>query len=418
MSGLLKRVLRRDGDGADEGIVYESAKELARHEDVEVRAALAARDDVRPEILYFLAEDESPAVRRVIAANASTPRQADRLLAEDVDDEVRRDLAYKIGRLVPQLNAEQKDQLRELTFEILSILASDQLPQVRQIIAEEIKHCAQVPRHVIGTLARDVELIVSAPVLEYSPLLSDEDLLEIIASPQVRGVIEAISRRAVVSSAVSDAVAASGDVEAITALLANPSAQIREETLDSLIEQAPEQPEWHPPLVRRPDLSVRAVRRIASFVALALLRVLEERHDLPAEAADEVRRAVVRRIQGAGVDGDMDAALDAARAFEDGTLDEEAVSTAIGRGDRDYLTKALALKADLEESVVRKVLESQSSKAVTALAWAAGLGMRTAIQIQLRVAKIPPKSVLNAKNGVDYPLTEEELRWHVNLFGS
>jgi len=26
--------------------------------------------------------------------------------------------------------------------------------------------------------------------------------------------------------------------------------------------------------------------------------------------------------------------------------------------------------------------------------------------------------VLNAKNGVDYPLTEEELRWHVKLFGS
>ena len=383
-----------------------------------MRAALAAREDVRPEILYFLAEDESPAVRRVIAANASTPRQADRLLAEDVDDEVRRDLAYKIGRLVPQLSAEQKDQLREVTFEILAILASDQLPQVRQIIAEEIKHCAQVPRHVIGTLARDVELIVSAPVLEYSPLLSDEDLLEIIASPQVQGVIEAISRRAVVSSAVSDAVAASGDVEAIAALLANPSAQIREETLDSLIDEAPERPEWHPPLVRRPDLSVRAVRRIASFVALALLRVLEERHDLPAEAADEVRRAVVRRIQETGVDGDMDAALDATRAFEDGTLDEEAVGEAIGRGDRDYLAKALALKADLDEPVVRKVLESQSAKAVTALAWAAGLGMRTAIQIQLRVAKIPPKSVLNAKNGVDYPLTEEELRWHVKLFGS
>ena len=125
MSGLLKRVLRRDG----EGIAYKEAKKLARHEDVEVRAALAARDDVRPEILYFLAEDEEPAVRRVIAANAYTPRQADRLLAEDVDDEVRRDLALKIGRLAPQLSAEQKDQLREITFEILSILASDQFPQ-------------------------------------------------------------------------------------------------------------------------------------------------------------------------------------------------------------------------------------------------------------------------------------------------
>ena len=31
MSGLLKRVLRRDGDGENADIVYESAKELACH---------------------------------------------------------------------------------------------------------------------------------------------------------------------------------------------------------------------------------------------------------------------------------------------------------------------------------------------------------------------------------------------------
>lgn len=415
MSGVLKRALHRDGD--DGRISYETAKALARHDDVEVRAALAAREDVRPEILYFLAEDESPAVRRVIAGNAHTPRQADRLLAEDVDDEVRRDLALKIGRLVPQLSAEQKDQVREITFEILAILARDKLPQVRQIIAEEIKHCETVPRSIIRTLAHDIELIVSAPVLEYSPLLSDEDLLEIIASPPVQGAISAISRRSRVSHTVSDAVAASGDVEAIAALLANPSAQIREETLDSLLDRAPDEPSWHPPLVRRPDLSVRAVRRITSFVALALLRVLEERHDLPPEAAAEVRRAVVRRIQEAGVDGDIGAGAEAAKTFEEGALDEDAVTGAIARGDRDYVAKALALKSGLAEAVVRKVLDSQSPKAVTALAWSAGLSMRTAIQIQLRIAKIPPKSVLNAKNGVDYPLSEEELRWHVDLFG-
>jgi len=29
---------------------------------------------------------------------------------------------------------------------------------------------------------------------------------------------------------------------------------------------------------------------------------------------------------------------------------------------------------------------------------------------------VPPMDVLNAKDGTDYPLTEEELEWHADLF--
>lgn len=416
MSGLLNRILKRkDGTGGAPPS-YEDAKKTARHQDTKVRKRLAAREDVKPEILYFLAEDESPAVRRIIAANVNTPRQADRLLAEDVDGEVRGDLALKIGRLVPHLSEKEKGSLQDLTLEIVELLANDQLPRVRQIIAEEIKHCGSVPRHIIKHLAQDIELIVCAPVLEYSPLLSDEDLLEIIDSGPVQGALSAISRRSPVNEPVADAVGASKDTAAIATLLANPSAQIREETLDSIIDDAPKEESWHIPLVGRPELSVRAVRRIASFVALALLRVLEERNDLPKEVAGEVRQAVGRRIKRSGVDGVMSADFDAAKAFAAGALDDESINAALDRGDRDFVAQALVLLADRPAVIVRKVLASQNARTVTALAWTAGLSMRTAIQIQLRIAKIPPSEVMNAKDGVDFPLTPEELKWHVDLF--
>ncbi|NQU56204.1 MAG: hypothetical protein HQ513_03140, partial [Rhodospirillales bacterium] len=44
-------------------ISYAEAKELARHEDPEVRRKLALRDDIKPEILYYLAEDSDTEVR-------------------------------------------------------------------------------------------------------------------------------------------------------------------------------------------------------------------------------------------------------------------------------------------------------------------------------------------------------------------
>jgi len=83
MSGLmdkLKDLVRgRPADPAarlmreDANLSYEEAKELARHKDPAVRRILAARPDLRPEILYYLAEDPHPDVRRQIAANQATP---------------------------------------------------------------------------------------------------------------------------------------------------------------------------------------------------------------------------------------------------------------------------------------------------------------------------------------------------------
>ncbi|MCH9019850.1 MAG: DUF2336 domain-containing protein [Proteobacteria bacterium] len=410
----MQRLAPHDDEQA--AAAYDEAKAVARHADSEVRRGLASREDAQPEILYYLAEDESPVVRRAIAINPSTPRHADRMLAEDVDDEVRCELARKIGRIVPRLSQEVRKQIQRLTLEILEILARDQLPRVRHIVAEEIKRSHAVPRHIVRDLARDVELIVAAPILEYSPLLRDEDLVEIIESDPVQGVLGTIARRETVNATVADAIAAREDADAIAALLANPSAQIREETLDGIIDRAPGTGSWHLPLVMRPELSLRVIRRIAGFVAMALLRVLEDRHDLPSGAADEVREAVARRIDEAGVDGDIDAPLDAEKAFAEGVLDDEKLLAALDAGNRDFVASGLALKSDLAPEIVHKVIGSQNPQSVTALVWKAGFSMRTAIQIQLRLARIPPAEVLNAKDGTDYPLDAQELAWHLQLF--
>ncbi len=117
-------------NGGDEGLLpvtYEEAKELARHDDPKVRVSLASREDVRAEILYFLAEDPSPEVRREIAANKATPPQANLVLASDADEEVRGGLAAKIARLAPELSDAERDRLSHLAREALEILARDQV---------------------------------------------------------------------------------------------------------------------------------------------------------------------------------------------------------------------------------------------------------------------------------------------------
>ena len=106
----------------------------------------------------------------------------------------------------------------------------------------------------------------------------------------------------------------------------------------------------------------------------------------------------------------------ARRAFEEGTLDDELICRELDEGGRDFVKQGLALKAELPLSVVARILGSGSAKAVTALAWRAGLGMRTAMRLQSGLARIPPREVVNARDGVDYPLAPDEMDWQLEYF--
>src|ERR1700744_103016 len=231
------------------------------------QSELAGRTDAGDDVLTFLAHNGAPATRRAVAANMSAPAQVNRFLAEDDEEDVRAELARKIARLMPGLSKREAKHIQDLTVETLERLAADQMPRVRAILAEEIKHLDCVPAHVVQARARDVEETVHVPILEYSPLLSDADLMEIIAEGKVQAVLTAIARRRPLSANISDAVVSSLDIPAVSALLANPDAAIRERTLDAIISQAERISVWQDAVCVRADLSRRAIRRLASFVS-------------------------------------------------------------------------------------------------------------------------------------------------------
>ncbi len=410
----------------DDGLSYAESKRLARDGDPEVRAGLAERQDLRPEVLYFLAEDDSAKVRCRIAANLKTPRQADLILARDNNEAVRHQLANKIQVLLPDLDADAQAQAHDYLVEVIEALAQDQATRVRQIVAETLKDVASAPSHVIQRLARDAEEVVACPVLEFSPLLSDQDLLEIIEGGSASGKLSAISRRQGVGEQVTDAIVATEDEGAITALLENGGAQIREEILDGLLDAAIEVSAWHEPLVRRPRLSRKAARKLASFVAASLLDILEAREDLDKETKRAVAKEVKRRLED---DEDEEDEEDPARddetpekrarhLFENGELTDEVLVRALNGGNRDLLRHGLALRAGLPLSLVDHILSAHSAKGVTALAWKAGCTMRLASPLQLRIGGIVPSQVLNPRSGIDFPLSAEEMDWQLDFFQS
>lgn len=399
-------------------ITYEQAKTFARAKDPDVRSELASRDDVQPEILYFLSEDEHAEVRRQVAANNATPRQADLVLTRDKDDEVRCDLALKIGRLIPGISQMQNERLQEATLEVLQILARDQLPRVRAIIAEEIKHATKVPQPVINKLARDVELIVAAPILEYSPLLADHDLLEIIHAGVAKGGLSAIARRTKVSQKLAEAIFDAGDIAASASLLANPNVKLKSSTLDKVAGTAEQHEPLHEPLARRPELSVGAIRRITAFVSSAILQVLQNEHELDDDTAKVVNEAVKKRLkQEEANPAQAETAAAKVRKLEElGKLTEETIVQSAETGQRGFVGEALALKAEVPIGAINKMLDSRSGKAMTAASWKAGLSARGAMKLQQLVARVPANSMIHARDGVKYALSETEMEWFLTYF--
>ncbi|MDA1323614.1 MAG: DUF2336 domain-containing protein [Proteobacteria bacterium] len=410
---------------------YDEAKKLAATASALDRNALAARPDTPPEILYFLADDANVAVRRTVAANSATPPHAGIILASDDDDQVRCHVAQQIGRLAPGLDKEARDRIGAVVNQVLEKLAQDQVTRVRRMLAEELKDAENVPAAVIRRLANDADAAVAGPVLEFSPVLDDEILLEIIQGSPETAAISAISRRKLLGAAVSDAVVATQDHQAIAALLSNKSAQIREETLDQLVEQAEQVPQWHQPLVDRPALSARAVTRLAEFVADKLLAELERREDLDPETAKTVSAALKQRLRDDWLADDPDDSVPLSemdrdepadervrRLIAEGALSEAEITDALGKGDRGFVIAALAQLGGISIDMVNKAVSMSSSKGITAMAWKAGFGMRTAVQLQLRLARVPPTKALQARNGTDYPLSEEEMRWQIDFFGT
>jgi uncharacterized protein (DUF2336 family) len=414
--GLNDRQERLSGQAA-EGVVLELLEERAQSAPHE----LAHRTDVGSDILGYLAVNGGVATRRAVAANRAAPAHANRLLGDDEDDEVRAELARKMARLMPDLPLGEMLHLRDITIELLEKLARDQAPRVRAILADEIKHLDCAPKTVIDTLARDVEEIVAAPILEYSPLLSDADLVEIIADARAEFALSAIARRQPLGSEVSDAIVGSLDIPAVATLLANPKASIREETLEKLVDSAEEFHTLHEPLVLRGDLSLRTIRRLASFVGASLLETLSKRRGLDDDTCIFLNRRLRSRLEREEIVPGADAApppvaAPAVPPARDIVLDEEGVMEAARAGQKEVVLNALAQSARVPLDTVRRIVDSRSAKAIIALVWKAKLSMRVAFKIQTSVMRLPAEGLIPARNGKDFPLTKEEMCWQLTYF--
>lgn len=410
-------------------ITYERAKELARSDDPAIRAALAERADLSPELLYYLAEDTSADVRRAVAINEAAPRQTDMLLAQDVDAEVRGGLAGKIAHVAPNLSREASEKVQAQTYEALEVLANDQITMVRAILSQALKDVVDAPADIILTLANDLEIEVSGPVLEFSPVLTDADLIGIIESEPAPGGVAAIARRNGVSENLADAIIETDDIEGIADLLGNDSAQLREEALDDLIERSASQTLWQPPLATRKQLPIGAAQRMAGFIAENLLHELSKRADMDASTMAAVSDIVRDRLGGEGAEKKalaagfdflkVDPPLDTAHRLQNaGKLKDKVVIKALQAGDHAFVFAALIVRADVDLALARKIFVEKNPTGIVALIGKAELPASMIVMVQQQMGRVAPSQIIEPEDDTTFPMSDEDIDWNIEFFSN
>lgn len=385
---------------------------LPPRSDEKSRVRLAAAADTRAAILLRLAADPLVTVRAAVALNPAASTEVNQKIASDRDPVVRSLLAHRLASLLPPE-----------AMATLTILVHDEAMRVRRAIAEAVKDMAHAPRALILRLAQDSVAEVCDPVIRLSPLLTDDDLVALVRAPSAPAANIAVAHRKRIGEAVTDAIAGSGNIAAITAMLENPSAAIREATLNTLIARAAPQIAWHAPLVHRPRLSAAAAEALSEFVAEQLVEELANRVDLDCALTAELRQRLRRRLDGSmppqsapGMDSDAAMAL-ANQLFANGSLTETLALKAAQRGDAIGLTAMLAVAADVPFSVVDRAATLRSPKGIVSLVWKAGFTMAASVAAQGLLAGIQPTEILVAAPRGGFPLADEEMRWQIEFLG-
>jgi len=246
-------------------------------------------------------------------------------------------------QLAADIDAERLSEAEwKMTFEILRTMAADAETIVRQAVATSLKQSKHLPHDVALALAND-DAKVAQPVLESSPVLTDQDLMAVLAEGNGTKQV-AIARRPEVSAEVAAAVIDTGNAAAVTTLVGNEGAELTEDLMQRTIDRYSRFETVKAAMVHRSELPVTISERLVALVSDRLKVVLASRHALPADLATDIlieaRERATVGLLAKGTPQDTQALV--AQLHSRGRLTPSLVLRALCMGDIRFTEDAMA----------------------------------------------------------------------------
>jgi uncharacterized protein (DUF2336 family) len=149
--------------------------------------------------------------------------------------------------------------------------------EIRKTLSDAIKDQPNIPRDVIMILANDVNE-VSMPILQFSDVLTDEDLIEIVNSSSDAAKQIAIAKRSSVSVSVSDALVNTNNDQVVGSLLKNERANVSNDGYNRITEVFSQNEAVMNAMIERESLPIAVVENLANKISETIYNKLSEKH--------------------------------------------------------------------------------------------------------------------------------------------
>lgn len=296
-----------------------------------------------------------------------TLTQADvQRLLEDPSGENRRETAQKISGAYSAEGLSPEE--RQIAEDILAVMARDVEMSVRAALSENLKNYSGLSHEIAVTLANDVDA-VALPVIRFSDVLTEDDLVEIVRSSGTAKQT-AVAARPTVSERVSEALVETQKEEVVATLVANDGAQISERSYQKVLDDFGDNEAINGGIIRRHSVPVSVAERLVHLVSEKLQAELTARHDLPEGIALDL---IIQSRERAtlGLLGNDATSMDVTELVNQlhvaGRLTPSIIVRAICLGDHEFFEVALSVLAKIPLGAARALVHDAGSLGLPAV---------------------------------------------------
>ena len=294
---------------------------------------------------------DTPAARRLTTADV------ERLLT-DTSPGTR---ARTTAKIAAQFDARSLSPAeRQIAEDIFRTLVKDTEILVREALAAHLKSTPDLPHDVALALAKDVDS-VALPMLKFSEVLTEEDLIEIVRGQESAKQV-AIAQRPTVTAGVSEALVETGNEQAVARLISNEGAVLSEATLDQVIDSYEQSAAVADSLSRRANLPPAISEQVVSALSERLQDYLVSKHEVSPDVASTLilqarERATMTLIDYGSGDAELDNLIEQLHRKE--RITPSLLLRALCVGDLNFFERAMAKLATLPLQNVRVLIHDK-----------------------------------------------------------
>ncbi len=255
-----------------------------------------------------------------------------------------------------------KDIEANLAEDIFRILIRDVEIKVRQTLAESLKNSRNLPKDIVNSLLRETDSI-SLPFIKYYQDLSSEDLMKIIDLSNLHQQ-KAVAGRLNLPEEISQYIVDKCPPEVVGILISNETAEIREETYNSILQKYFHDEDIKRRLVYRSELPVAIIEKMAHSLSEELKKRLILTHNIPINLAtdiiEEVKEKTTLKIS-EEFSSDKQIEELVHQLYSSNRLSPNLIVRSICLGDLKFFEYALVYLSNTPIVEVRKVLFNTSA---------------------------------------------------------